>query len=329
MDIIEKIRLEAVKRKRRIVFPESDDTRILKAASYLESEGICRATLLGDTQSIRKKANLDGIALPDTIEYVNPVDDADFSVYVDRLHERRKIKGLTREQAEQSIMNPVYFGASLVAGGRADGCVAGAVHTTGTVLKAAIQIIGLKPGSEIVSSVFLMSMPGGSVFTYGDCAVVPYPDFRQLAGIAVDSAATHRLLTGEEPAVAMLSFSTKGSARHERVELVRQATEHVRESMPSLLIDGEMQVDAALVPEVGLRKAPGSPVAGHANVFIFPNLDAGNIAYKITERLAGAIATGPIIQGLLKPMNDLSRGCSWQDVVNTAAVCSILANTDK
>lgn len=325
MDIIQKIRTEAIKKNRHIVFPESGDKRILKAVSYLAVEKICSVTLLGDPRAIKQKAEQEHIELPGSINYINPGTDPALPDYIENLYERRKARGMTREQAEVVINQPVFYGASLVADGRVDGCVAGAVHTTGTVLKAAIQIIGLKPGSEVVSSIFLMSMPDGRVFTYGDCAVVPYPDSRQLASIAIDSAATHRLLTGEDPAVAMLSFSTKGSALHERVALVREATELAGKRVPNLLIDGEMQADAALVPDVALGKAPGSPVAGHANVLIFPNLDAGNIAYKLTERLAGAIATGPVIQGLAKPMNDLSRGCSWQDIVNTSAVCSLLA----
>lgn len=325
MDIIMRIREEARKSDCRIVFPESGDVRILKAASFLENEKICRATLIGNPDTIRRSVIAEHIDLPDTIEYINPEEDKALADYIERFYERRKIKGVTKEQAGETIRQPVFFAASLVADGRVDGCVAGAVHTTGAVLKAAILIIGLRPGSEIVSSVFLMTMPDGRVFTYGDCAVVPYPDARQLSCIAIDSARTHRQLTGENPSVAMLSFSTKGSASHERVTLVQEATQMVRESAPGLLIDGELQADAALVSEVALGKAPGSPVAGNANVLIFPNLDAGNIAYKLTERLAGAIATGPIIQGLSRPMNDLSRGCSWQDVVNTAAVCSVLA----
>ena len=212
----------------------------------------------------------------------------------------------------------------MVSAGYADGCVAGSVSTTGDVLKAAIQTIGLKKGSNVVSSIFLMSFPDGKVFSYGDCAVVPYPTSDQLATIAFDSAVSHKLITGAEPKVAMLSFSTKGSAQHERVELVQQAFEKLKEYNIDFAVDGELQFDTAFVESIGKRKAPNSEVAGNANVYIFPNLDAGNIAYKITERLAGATATGPIIQGLAKPMMDLSRGCEWDDIVNTACVCSLM-----
>jgi phosphate acetyltransferase len=213
----------------------------------------------------------------------------------------------------------------MVGEGDADGCVTGAATTTADVLRAALYCIGLAPGTSTLSSAFLMEFPEGRVFTYGDCAVVPYPDAKQLAEIALSSAKTHHQLTGETPRVALLSFSTKGSATHERVDLVREALAIAKERDPQLMIDGELQFDAALLPAIGQRKAPGSDVAGQANVFIFPNLDAGNIGYKMTERLAGATATGPIIQGLAKPMHDLSRGASWEDIVNTVAVSAVQA----
>lgn len=325
MDIISELRTKAIERDKTIIFPESGDLRTLKAATYMAQEGICNVILVGEKESVLKRAAAEHIAMPENIEYFIPENDSGLNEYSERLYERRKEKGLTKEQADVAIRQPLFYGASVVASGKADGCVAGAVHTTGDVLKAALQVIGLKEGSDVVSSTFLMSMPDGRVFTYGDCAVVPYPTSAQLASIAIDSAETHQKLTGEHPAVAMLSFSTMGSAMHERVALVKDAVAEAKSRKSNLLIDGELQFDAALLPAIASRKAPDSPVAGKANVFIFPNLDAGNIAYKITERLAGAFATGPIIQGLARPMNDLSRGCSWQDIVNTAAVCNLLS----
>lgn len=326
MDIISELRTKAIERDKTIIFPESGDIRTIRAASYLAEEGICNVILVGAKEAVEKRASTEHIDLPSSIQYIVPEEDSNLKKYAERLYERRKAKGLTKEQADVVIRQPLFYSASVVAMGNADGCVAGAVHTTGDVLKAAIQVIGLKEGSDVVSSTFLMSLPDGRVFTYGDCAVVPYPTSGQLASIAIDSADTHYKLTGEDPSVAMLSFSTKGSAMHERVSLVSDAVFEAKKRKNNLLIDGELQFDAALLPAIAARKAPDSPVAGKANVFIFPNLDAGNIAYKITERLAGAFATGPIIQGLARPMNDLSRGCSWQDIVNTAAVCNLLAD---
>ncbi len=326
MDIISELRTKAIERDKTIIFPESGDLRTIRAASYLAEEGICKVILVGGQKAVEKRASTEHIELPDSIQYFLPDEDPNLKMYTERLYERRKAKGLTMEQADATIRQPLFYSASVVATGNADGCVAGAVHTTGDVLKAAIQVIGLKQGSDVVSSTFLMSLPDGRVFTYGDCAVVPYPTAAQLASIAIDSADTHQKLTGEHPVVAMLSFSTKGSAMHESVSLVTDAVNEAKKRKSNLLVDGELQFDAALLPAIAARKAPDSPVAGKANVFIFPNLDAGNIAYKITERLAGAFATGPIIQGLARPMNDLSRGCSWQDIVNTAAVCNLLAD---
>jgi len=319
MDLIQRIRKEAAKIRRRIVLPESHDLRTLKAAEFLSKHKICDVVLIGDEFDITSKAAINGLNLDNTETY-NPEKSSKFSLYTESFYEKRKAKGVTESQAKKILSNELFFAASMVAHGDAHGCVAGAVNTTGDVLKAAFQVIGMRKGSSVVSSVFLMSLLDGRNLTYGDCAVVPYPDADQLASIANDSAATHFQLTGEIPKVAMLSFSTKGSAIHQNVDLVRNALDIVTRKHPDLLIDGELQFDAAFVPEIGSKKAPGSTVAGNANVFVFPNLDAGNIAYKITERLAGAIATGPIIQGLNHPMNDLSRGCSWEDIVNTACV---------
>jgi phosphate acetyltransferase len=240
------------------------------------------------------------------------------------LWKKRKHKLDDREEAQQLLQNPLYYAASMVDAGLADCCVAGSIATTADVIRAAIHVLGLKSGTSTVSSTFLMAMPDGNVYTYADCGVVPYPDKEQLADIALESARTHRLLTCQEPRVAMLSFSTKGSAVHPRSQLVQEALKIAKRINPELIIDGELQFDAAIIPDIAKRKAPESPLAGNANVFIFPNLDAGNIAYKITERLAGATATGPILQGLAKPMMDLSRGCNWNDIVNAACVAILM-----
>lgn len=330
MDILSQIRYKAgLDTQMKIVLPEAGDPRILKAAAFLAENKLCEVILVGDIEDIQKRAAAESVSLPETIRYKSFHDDPQVPGYADRLYQRRRHRGMTPEVARLSLEDPLFYAAALVAGKQADGCLAGAGHTTAEVLKAAIQVIGLKEGSEVVSSTFLMNLHDEQPFTYADCAVVPYPGPTQLATIAIDSAETHLALTGNRPKVAMLSFSTKGSALHERSRLVLTALETVKSKAPELHIDGELQFDAAYMPEVAARKAPGSKVAGRANVYIFPNLDAGNIAYKITERLAGATATGPIVQGLAQPMNDLSRGCSWEDVVNMACVTALMAKSQR
>ena len=328
MNIIEEIRSKAASSThKRVVLPESGDERVLRAAAFLQSGGIAKVTLLGVADEIEELADKHEISL-DGVTIASPTTSDRKEAVADILYNNRKHKGMTPEEAADVVADRIYFAAGLVADGSADACVAGSVATTGDVIRAALQMIGLKQGSSVVSSIFLMAMPDGKVLTYGDCGVVPYPNAAQLATIALDSSETHRLLTGEEPRTAMLSFSTKGSALHERTQLVTEALDLAKKQRPELVIDGELQFDAAFVPQVGSRKAPDSEVAGNANVFIFPNLDAGNISYKITERMAGATATGPILQGLDKPMMDLSRGCSWEDVVNAACVAILLAGKE-
>ncbi len=318
----------AASRNRHIVFPESEDPRVLKAVQYLCENSLCSVSVIGKKSDVLMRADNNEIAIPDTVRYLDFQNWDQSDKLADYLFNRRKHKGLKRKEVEQLLEDPLFFAASAVGYGYADGCVAGSVATTGQVIQAALQCIGMRDEVSIVSSIFLMAMPDNRVFTYGDCGVVPYPDKDQLADIAIESARTHELLTEQKPVVAMLSFSTKGSADHERVHLVRDALGIVRKKTPDLVIDGEFQFDAALLPEVAGRKAPESEVAGHANVFIFPNLDAGNIAYKITERLGGATATGPILQGLAKPMMDLSRGCGWMDIVNAACVAVLMGEND-
>lgn len=317
-DIMNHIRERAGKQNKHIVLPEGEDPRVQKAAEFLTEKNICRVTLLAGT----------GFSYPYPDSVINLTEhQPNIEVFIDNLWDRRKHKLHNREEAALLLENPLYYGAAMVNAGFADGCVAGSMATTADVIRAAIHVVGLKEGTSVVSSIFLMAMPDNAVYTYADCGVVPYPEQEELADIAIESAKTHRLLTGQEPKVAMLSFSTKGSAPHPRSQLVIEALEIVRTQNPDLVIDGELQFDAAFVPDVAKKKAPDSPLRGQANVFIFPNLDASNIAYKITERLAGATATGPILQGLAKPIMDLSRGCDWNDIVNAACV-AILMNEE-
>lgn len=328
MELVKQIHQQAKYLNKHIVLPEGDDDRMLKAAEQMAAEKPCDITLLGDPDELNMRADRLQVSLSG-IRIENPGESDRFSGYVETLMALRKHKNLVRPDAEQMMRDPLYYGAMMVHSGHADGSVAGAVNTTGNVLRAAIHCIGLKPGISVVSSIFLMIVPGWpQALTYADAGVVPDPDPEQLACIALTSAETHRKLTRNEPAVAFLSFSTYGSASHEQVDKVKEAVSIAKKRAPDLNLDGELQADAALVKTVGESKAPGSPVAGRANVLIFPDLNSGNIAYKLTQRLAGATALGPLIQGLSKPAMDLSRGCSVQDIVDVSAICAILSEVD-
>ena len=329
MSMIDRVFAKAKTDLKTIVFPEGNEPRTIEAASILENENLAKPLLVGSPDEIRKAAadlavDLGGIPL------IDPNTDEKTASYAEALYELRREKGLTREAAAELVLDPMYFGMMMVKTGDADGLVSGAVHSTGDMLRPALQIIKTKPEMKLVSSSFLMDCPDKSLgedglLVYADCVVVPNPSAEELARIAIAAADTARTLCGfTEPRVAMLSFSTMGSAKHATVDKVREAVRIAHELAPDLLLDGEMQFDAALVPEVAAGKAKGSPVAGRANVLIFPDLNAGNIGYKITQRIGGADCFA-VLQGLRKPCNDLSRGCSVRDIVNTAAMTAVQA----
>ena len=328
MGFIDEIKARAKADKKTIILPETEDERTYKAAEAVLKEGIADLILIGNKEDIEKKKGTYDIS---GAKIVDPAENDKTEAYIAKLVELRQKKGMTEEQARELLMsNYIYYGVMMVKMGDADGMVSGACHSTADTLRPCLQILKTKPGTKLVSAFFLMVVPdcdmgANGTFIFGDAGLEQNPDPEKLANIALYSAESFRTLTGKEPIVAMLSHSTKGSAKHPDVDKVVEATKLAHELDPELKLDGELQLDAAIVPEVGASKAPGSTVAGHANVLIFPDLDAGNIGYKLVQRLGKAEAYGPLTQGIAAPVNDLSRGCSAEDIVGVVAITAVQA----
>lgn len=333
MKLMEKIWEAAKSDKRKIVLPEGNEERTITAAQRINELGLAHPILIGNRDEIIAKSHELDVDLSG-VEIIDPETSENLGKYIEGFYELRKAKGVTMEKAEKIVRDPLYFATMMVKLDDADGMVSGAVHTTGDLLRPGLQIIKTAPGVSCVSSFFIMEVPNSpygdnGLLFFADCAVNPVPNEEQLASIAIATADNAKHLAKMDPKVAMLSFSTMGSADHEVVDKVRNATNKAKELRPDLNIDGELQLDAAIVPKVAKQKAPGSSVAGNANVLVFPDLQAGNIGYKLVQRFANADAIGPVCQGFAKPINDLSRGCSCEDIVNVVALTAVQAQAIK
>lgn len=329
MNFIDGIKERAKKQIKTIVLPEATDIRTLTAVDKIYKENFAKIILVGNKTEVLELAKANSLDISKA-EIVEPASSEKYAEYAKAFYELRKAKGMTEEQAKELLLDPVYFGMMMVKQEDADGLVSGAIHSTADTLRPALQILKTKPGTKLVSTFNVLVVPNceygeNGVFVFSDCALNPKPNSEELSEIAIASAESFKQLIGDEPRIAMLSYSTYGSAKSEDVEKVQEATKLAKEKMPNLILDGEMQLDAALVPSVGKSKAPGSNVAGRANTIIFPDLNAGNIGYKLVERLAKAEAYGPICQGMAKPVNDLSRGCKAEDIVGVVALTALQA----
>lgn len=336
MELLNRIKEQARSAKQHIVLPEGNEERTMRAANEIVAQGIADITLIGNPSELKELAKDWGLehVLNGDIQIVDPANHPKKEAYVDLMLQIRASKGLTREDAERLILNPLYLSVMMIKAGDANGEVAGAGNATGDVLRPAFQYVKTKPGISVVSGAFIMLLKDkhygeNGMMIFADCAVHPNPTAPELAQIAVETGKTTRAIVGMEPRIALLSFSTKGSAKHEMVDKVVEATKLAQEMAPDMKIDGELQADAALVPGVGAKKAPDSKIAGRANVLVFPTLEVGNIAYKLVQRLADAEAIGPILQGMAAPINDLSRGCSVSDIVNLVAITACQAQAER
>ena len=331
MSFIENIKQRAKQDIKTIILPEAEDKRVLEAASKVVAQRFAKVILIGDKQQVEKDSKENNIDLSE-VEIIDIKSSSKKQEYAQKLFELRQAKGMTQEEASKLIEEPIYFGMMMLKNGEADGLVSGAAHSTSNTLRPALQILKTAPNTKLVSAFFVMCVPNceygeHGTFIYGDSGLNQNPNADELSEIAISSAKSFKSLVEAEPKVAMLSYSTYGSAKSELTEKVIEATKLVKEKAPDLLVDGELQVDAAIIPEVSKSKAPGSPIEGNANVLIFPDLNAGNIGYKLTQRLAKAEAYGPLCQGIAKPVNDLSRGCSSDDIVGVVAITAVQAQS--